>query len=624
VTAVLRYFRTHKWIAIGLAYALLTFAEYQWLEIAKPVTLWGSDVMVKLASERRPAVDRIVIVDIDQRSLELMNYNKDYPEASTGRWPWPRSVHGELIDYIERQQPRAIAFDVLFNEDDIDRPEADALFAEAVARYPNVWLAMTLNSDGEGARVKDMPPAVSARPLTSPSSDAHVPLMMPLVLETQGHPEGMRGGLVNFTADDDGVGRHHLVWQDRSGWRFYSLPMRIAESLGRPLPDHPQFLLNWRSAWHHVSYADLYYDSLREHSLRDPNEFRGKVVLVGTSAPGLQDFRVTPLGKTTPGVEILATSLDNLLSESWLNEVPRPATAPFALALVALVSIGFNRGFNAQHIGYAMIAVTLVAVGTMWVLLRNGLFVPILVGLTLGWTFYLLCSAIAYLQERAQRLRTSTMFKRFLDPRVVADLIERGEIDYRQDARALEISVLFSDIRGFTTLSETSPPEEVVALLNRHFSRQVEVIFRHGGTLDKFIGDAIMAFWGAPTAYPDHAERAVAAALDMSAALEELRSELGALGATMDIGVGVHTGRAVVGCIGSTDRLDYTAIGDTVNLASRIEGLTKGVARILVSESTRLAVGERFGWKDCGFHRVKGRETPVRLYEPLPKAGISS
>jgi adenylate cyclase len=289
------------------------------------------------------------------------------------------------------------------------------------------------------------------------------------------------------------------------------------------------------------------------------------------------------------------------------------------LALVALVSIGFNRGFNAQHIGYAMIAVTLVAVGTMWVLLRNGLFVPILVGLTLGWTFYLLCSAIAYLQERAQRLRTSTMFKRFLDPRVVADLIERGEIDYRQDARALEVSVLFSDIRGFTTLSETSPPEEVVALLNRHFSRQVEVIFRHGGTLDKFIGDAIMAFWGAPAAMPDHAKRAVEAALEMSVTLERWRVEAGGTHDGLDVGIGIHTGSAVVGFIGSGERLDYTAIGDTVNLASRIEGQTKGIARILVSEATRDACINDFEWRDHGVFHVKGREQGVRLFEPIPK-----
>jgi adenylate cyclase len=408
---------------------------------------------------------------------------------------------------------------------------------------------------------------------------------------------------------------------DRSGWRFPSLAASIVQSLGKSLPQRQKVLLNWRREWKHVSYSDIYLDSLYERPLRDQNEFRGKIVLIGTSAPGLQDLRVTPMGSLTPGVEILATAIDNLDRGDWLREVPRPLTIPLALALIGFVAFAFKRGFNAQNTGYVLIGITVLTGAVAWLALINGVFVPLFAPLALGWVFYFLCSAIAYLLERAERLRTSTMFRRFLDPRVVADLIARGEIDYRQHAEARDISVLFSDIRGFTTLSETASPEEVVTLLNNHFSRQVEVIFRHGGTLDKFIGDAIMAFWGAPTHYPDHAARAVAAAIDMSAALEELRSELGELGAELDVGVGVHTGRAVVGCIGSTDRLDYTAIGDTVNLASRIEGLTKGISRVLVSEATRDAVGEQFDWKDCGFHRVKGRETEVRLYQPLPKNG---
>ena len=150
------------------------------------------------------------------------------------------------------------------------------------------------------------------------------------------------------------------------------------------------------------------------------------------------------------------------------------------------------------------------------------------------------------------------------------------------------------------------------------------MIFAHGGTLDKFIGDAIMAFWGAPVAHPDHGRLAVDAAIEMSAALEAMRGEideLGALGDSLDVGIGIHTGRAVVGFIGSDDRLDYTAIGDTVNLASRIEGLTKGIARILVSQATRDAVGDAYEWRDCGVHQVKGRETDVRLYEPIAKTG---
>jgi adenylate cyclase len=557
----------------------------------------------------------VVIVDIDQRSLELMNEG----DAMAGRWPWPRSVHGELIDHIARQQPRAIGFDIFFNEKDVFRPEHDALFADAVARHLNVWLAMSLNSDGIGARVLDMPAGLGARALTDPPSDTRVPVMLPLVVDD--YPEAMRGGLVNFNMDSDGVGRRHALYLEQAGWQFPSLPARILESLGRPLPQQQSILLNWRRNWRHVSYADIYLDSLRERPQRNPNEFRGKIVLVGTSAPGLHDLRLTPLDSTYPAVEILATALDNLDRGDWLKEVPRPATIPLALALIAFVAFAFTRGFSAANTFYILLGVTVVTMVAAWIALTQGVFVPVFAPLAVGWAFYLVCAGLAYLQERAQRLRTSAMFRRFLDPRVVAELIERGEIDYRMNAESREVSVLFSDIRGFTTLSETAPPEEVVALLNRYFSRQVEVIFSHGGTLDKFIGDAIMAFWGAPTAVPDHADRAIAAAMDMSVALDELRNDLGALGAALDVGIGVHTGRAVVGFIGSDDRLDYTAIGDTVNLASRIEGLTKGIARILVSESTRQAASAHFRWKDCGFHRVKGRETEVRLYQPVKETG---
>ena len=183
-----------------------------------------------------------------------------------------------------------------------------------------------------------------------------------------------------------------------------------------------------------------------------------------------------------------------------------------------------------------------------------------------------------------------------------------------------DITVLFSDIRGFTTLSEQRTPEEVVALLNRYFTLQVEVIFRHGGSLDKFIGDCIMAFWGAPLDQPDHARRAVAAALEMAEVLRRFKIELGEEDADFDVGIGLHSGPAVVGLIGSDQRREYTAIGDTVNLASRIEGLTRGVARILVSDETRKRCGEDLLFRPHGAFEVKGRVQGVELFEPVPAA----
>ncbi len=614
VQQVVRRLKGRRWLALALVFSALVLVDYRFLGLSRIVDQRAGDLMLQLNARRRSVSDRIVIVDIDQRSLEMMN-------DLAGSWPWPRSVHGELIDHIAKQTPRGIAFDVLFNELDVYRPEHDAAFAEAVARHRNVWLAMTLNADGQGAWVSRMPTSVKALALTTPPKDVRVPLMLPLVVASQ--PDAMRGGLINFTSDSDGVGRHHTLYRDRSGWRFASLVARMMMDLGRPVPGKAQVLLNWRAKWTHVSYADIYLDSLRQKRLRAADEFKNRIVLVGTSAPGLMDLRVTPLGSTYPGVEALATAIDNVDRGDWLREVKRSSMVPLALAIIALISVALARNISANRLGYALLGITAVVIGSAWIALTNGTFVPVFAPLVFGWTFYLTASAVAYLNERTQRLRTSVMFKRFLDPRVVADLIERGDIDHKASAESREVTVMFSDIRGFTALSELAPAEDVVKMLNTYFSNQVEVIFRHGGTLDKFIGDAIMAFWGAPVSHADHARLAVAAAIDMSTALMEMRFNLGTLGENLEIGIGIHTGRAVVGFIGSNDRLDYTAIGDTVNLASRIEGMTKGIGRILVSEATRDAVGDLYNWRDCGSHHVKGREMPVRLFEPVTKDDIA-
>jgi adenylate cyclase len=230
-----------------------------------------------------------------------------------------------------------------------------------------------------------------------------------------------------------------------------------------------------------------------------------------------------------------------------------------------------------------------------------------------------------YVSERRARERAVAAFGRFLDPRVVKVLVESGETTQSLSGKSREITVLFSDIRGFTTLSEKRTPEQVVELLNAYFTSQSDVIFRHEGTLDKYIGDAIMAFWNAPVDQPDHAIRAVDAALEMSVRLDHFRVQAGELGQGLDIGIGVHSGPAVVGFIGSENRQDYTAIGDTVNLSSRIEGLTKGVARVLVSAETKDLCEQQNGescpfvFDDRGSFAVKGRAQPVRLYEPRRK-----
>jgi len=282
-----------------------------------------------------------------------------------------------------------------------------------------------------------------------------------------------------------------------------------------------------------------------------------------------------------------------------------------------LVYAGFKTNTDTRLVGMGLLIATAVILVGSWYYAGRLLLIPVFTPLAAAWTFFLAGAVAEHLRERRARREAVTMFSRFVNPHVVKQLIERGGIEGAGQSR--EVTLLFSDIRGFTTLSETRKPEEVVALLNRYFSMQVDVVFRHGGSLDKFIGDCIMALWGAPLDDREHARRAVACALDMADTLRQFREELGA-SVAFDVGIGIHSGPAVVGLIGSEKRREYTAIGDTVNLASRIEGLTKDAQRrILVSRDTMERCGDAFDFVSCGSYKVKGRAQGVELFEPRRK-----
>jgi adenylate cyclase len=592
------------WLA--LAVAALAAVEIFHLRLMHHLLL---DAMVRAQAARLAPDPEVVLVDIDEKSLAVM-------EKEAGRWPWPRVVHAELLEGLAAQKPRAIVFDLMFTEQDRFRPRDDAALADAVRRHPNTYfplLRLPAAGDAKGVRLAELG-AIGAVRGKGADPEARVALVPPLVLP----PETWRTGLITFAADADGVGRRYLLREVVGGWQIPSLPARVALDLGYPVPDADDLVLAWRgaaNAFPRVSYSDLYEDFGRAKRQRPAEEFAGKIVLIGTAATGLQDLRVTPLSSVHPGAEILGTAIENLKNQRFMRVASPWWSMGLVVLLLGAVLVFFRKGLDARIIGAGLAAITGLLLYSMWWHAGRLLLLPFAAPLAAAWLFYAAGAFAEYLRERRTRLEAVAMFSRFVNPHVVSLLLDQGV----QTARR-EVTLLFSDIRGFTTLSETRSPEQVVELINRYFSLQVDVIWRHGGTLDKYIGDCIMAMWGAPLDNPQHARSAVACALDMADTLQDFKRELGAEDLDFDVGIGLHSGPAVVGLIGSDKRREYTAIGDTVNLASRIEGLTKDAKRrILVSKDTAQLCGDAFEFVSCGTFPVKGRAQPVELFEPRRK-----
>lgn len=561
------------------------------------------------ALTRAPDPD-VVVISIDERSLSKMT-------LAAGGWPWPRSVYADLINGILAEKPAAIVLDIQFTDPDLVRPDSDAYFTETASGSDITFFPIALSgSNADGPLLSRTGPLLGFSKLPDVDPDARINLLVPL----QPLARTGRVGLINFLSDADGVGRRYWLYMNVGGWLIPSLPAKVSTALGYPVPATSSLLLNWRGGAKglpHLSYYDVYTDFQRQHRQRPVAEFRNKIVVIGASASGLGDMRPTPLSGVYPGVDILATAISNLKNGDYLQRASSWTGLVASIVLILLLGATMRLSRGALFAGIGMALLTPLTISGAYLALTAGWLIPAIEPLSFGWLAYISLALADYVKERRARQRAISMFGRFIDPRVVRQLVEQGDVALRTEPRSSQITVLFSDIRGFTTLSETRTPEEIVSILNRYFSRQVAVIWRHGGTVDKFIGDCIMAFWGAPVADPQQAEHAVAAALEMSEVVDQFRRELGEVGAQFDIGIGIHTGSAVVGFMGAEGKLDYTAIGDTVNLGSRIEGQTKGVARILVSAATREQCSSRFDFIERGTYKVKGREQPVQLLEPV-------
>ena len=648
--------RIPKWlIAIGLASAsTLLAAGLARLPLFETIELKTYDLRMRRTAPTAARRDDIVLVDIDQASLRQL-------EPLIGRWPWPRLVHAQLVEWLTRTSARVVLYDVLFTERDrrsftvgAERwtgEESDNALAAAVARAGNVVLmADAVPEPLEGAPTKSDPSS------SGPRAEFHlavVPERRPIVVLPI--PEFARAARAighNFIVlDDDGPLRRVVPFVSADGRAIPSSALATAlvaarmpvarvdmtrerlvvgdnrawvseQSLPSPTNEHRtgyRMLLDYGGSFRRFSFYDLFYaEQQMKASLTPavaPSAFRDKIVIVGTTAPGLADVFPVPLAGKMSGSEIHATFVDNVLSGRFM----RPASSGArwsVLVACALLIAGVAVWQSPWTTVFGAVAALVVLWWTSVTLFRSGLWLPI-VEPSAAITFVTFVgTGYQYVIEGREKRKVKHLFSRFVSPDVYQQLLD----DPRRAAlggERREMSVLFCDIRGFTSIAEGDDPESILTTLNEYFSRMVPIVFAHKGTVDKFVGDMFMALFGAPLDDDDHADHAVESALAIVTALEAFnRGRTAARWPPLEIGIGINSGEMVAGIVGSDRISSYTVIGDAVNLGSRLESLNKQYGtRIIISEATRARLKKRYDLRPLGEVTVKGRLQPVSIYE---------
>jgi adenylate cyclase len=604
------------------------------------------DVRFRLFADRGHD-PRISIITVDEASL-------NFYRESLGTWPWPREVFGALIDYLAAGGARVVAFDILFAEPDLDDPASDAALARAAASSGRVITSMvffpspragddtyeTLLKEGylsEHFSIKVINNSTITFKEYRSATLAYLGLFS----------SSAAAGSINFVADPDGPSRASYPLYRYQDHFYPSLALitamrcmgidptkekviiskdktLIVGPIRIPLLDDGRMLLNWHGPYRTYDYYPIgdIIESMAaihrgERPRIAPETFSDSVVLVGTTAISLFDLRATPFSPVYPGAELNATAIDNILNADYVRSVGRIGTLLMILALslvVGLISVRVGSASLGIISGLAVLVLFTAAAALLFIF--NGIMVEYVAPASALLLSFVSSLVFNYITEGRAKRKFREAFAKYVSPQVV-DEISKNIDDLKLDVGdRRDISILFSDIRGFTGMSEKLAPEEVVRRLNIYFKAMVEVVFQFDGTLDKYVGDAIMAFFGAPKGDPDHAQKACRCALGMTEELKKVNERLVSEGIPpMKIGIGINTGVVVVGNIGSERRMDYTVIGDSVNLASRLEGMNKEFGTTIIISEFTLARAPGFTVKDLGSVHVKGKEESVRIYE---------
>jgi adenylate cyclase len=627
-----------------------------------PVTkleLWSYDTRLKMTMPNS-LDERIVIVDIDEKSLKQQ-----------GHWPWSRNKLAHLVDRLfDDYQVRVLGMDAVFAEPDLSSGlqgmqaiqsehfsqdqglraaieklspslDYDQLFANSL-KNRKVVLAYVFLQEGE-AKVGTLPaPVLSAayfkdQPVSLMQASGYTANLANLQAQTYA------AGHFNASPDQDGISRRLpmlVQYHDQVYEAFASAVARAANEpagarstkpaltvdadaeqlfIGKnriPVNDDMAALIPYRGAqgsFRYVSATDVMSNNVDKATLKN------KIVLLGTTAAGLMDLRATPMQNVYPGVEVHANMVAGILDGNIKQNPAYTQGIEFILLLLVGSLLAFCLPNLSPSSATMLTALCLgLFLGLNWLAWQAGnLALPLAALLVTISTLYFFNMAYGFFFESRLKRQLGRLFGLYIPPELVDEMAQNPN-SYSLASQSRHMTVLFTDVRDFTSIAEGMAPEQLSLLMNRFLTPMTQAIHQHRGTIDKYMGDAIMAFWGAPVADNHHATHSVQAALAMTASLARLQDEFAAQGwPAIRIGIGLNSGDMVVGNMGSTFRMAYTVLGDAVNLGSRLEALTKYYAvSIIVSEDTKMLATD-FAYRELDRVRVKGRKKPLAIYEVL-------
>ncbi|NQS96986.1 MAG: adenylate/guanylate cyclase domain-containing protein [candidate division Zixibacteria bacterium] len=578
--------------------------------------------------------EHAVILDVDSRSIYKLGKMSS----------WPRDYFAKVVDYLRQGGAEAVIFDIIFDRG-IDST-GDSSFAKAVAEAGNVFFALSFSE----ADSQNFLYAMESEPMDFDFQRFHFRKLSAAKYNIWTKPrldnnffdlinESSGAGFANSVPDQDGVIRSaelvidfngHLypslslavllkAWEiDRTGIGFDQYGnLRLTAVNGNqhdiPLNEEGSFYIDYLGTFQTIRYIS-FYDVLER---RVPAEFfAGKFVFAGSSAAGMFDLKSVPVQRNFPGVEIHATILANILAGNFIHDIePKYAWIILFVSCIIASSAGLYLK-TWQSVAVLLLTSAGYIIGSLQYFALNGIYTEMVSPGAGFFSSYLAAMIYKYVAEERDKRFISDAFSHFVDKRVIKEIIaDPGRLKLGGERR--EITVLFSDIRDFTAISEKMPPVQLSEFLNAYLTEMTNIVFNQDGLLDKYIGDAVVAFFGAPVYRKDHAVRAANSALEMISAMKNIRRKFqGTPMEDLRIGVGVNSGVASVGNMGSEYRFEYTAIGDTMNLGSRLEGLNKVYGTsIIVSQAAAIMLEENFTMRELDFVQVKGKSEPVGIYQ---------